>query len=729
VETPEHEEKLLRSVALQNARSILLARDRAEAQLHQVNDALEERTRELAQQREWFQVTLSSIGDAVITTDTKSRITFLNPVAEMMTGWTSSEATGQDLETVFHIINESSRLPATNPIYKVLSEGIVVGLANHTALIAKDGTETAIEDSAAPIRDATGEVAGAVMVFHDVTERRRVEAALRASHDQFSAIIDHSPVRVFVVDSQLRLRQINPKAQLAFGNVGNLIGRDFGEIIGLLWPPAVTAEVSGRLSGTLKTGESFFGRGFSERSILQDQLEYYDWEIHRVTLPDSQQGIICYFIDISAHALAQQALLERARLAALRAEISAALASSGDLRTILQQCAEIMVAHLEAAFVRFWTVNEAENVLELEASAGLYTHLDGPHRRVRIGDYKIGRIAKSGQPILTNDVLHDPNISDPVWARREGMVAFAGYPLILEGKVLGVMAMFARHPLSQNILGELAPLADGIAQRIRRQRAEEALKKAQKELQDHAATLEVIVQERTAQLREKIGELEAFSYSVSHDMRSPLRAMQGYATALLADYKPKLDAEGQQYLERIHKAATRMDLLIQEVLTYSKVAKEELTLRPMNLEKLISEVCQSYPAFQSPKALITIKSPLPIAMGHEAFLTQIISNLLGNAVKFVEPGVMPQILIRGDSSGAMARIWFEDNGIGIDPSHFTRIFEIFGRVYGDKKFEGTGIGLAIVKKAVERMGGGIGIESQLGCGSRFWFTLRKGEPS
>jgi PAS domain S-box-containing protein len=149
---------------------------------------------ELRQQREWYQVTLSSIGDAVITTDTQGKVTFLNPVAEMMTGWKTGEAFGQALEKIFNIINEETREPAKNPVDKVLREGIVVGLANHTALIAKDGTARSIEDSAAPIRDATGNISGAVMVFHDVTERRRSEKALKDADkkkDEFLATLAH----------------------------------------------------------------------------------------------------------------------------------------------------------------------------------------------------------------------------------------------------------------------------------------------------------------------------------------------------------------------------------------------------------------------------------------------------------------------------------------------------------------------------------------------------------
>src|SRR3712207_2707267 len=140
----------------------------------------------------------------------------------------------------------------------------------------------------------------------------------------------------------------------------------------------------------------------------------------------------------------------QARHAALRADVSATLAEGGTSRRILQRCTKSMVWHLDAAFARIWTLNEAEDVLELQASAGKYTHLDGTHSRVRVGEYKIGLIAQERQPHLTNDVVNDLRIHDREWAKREGMVAFAGYPLVVEGQLVGVMAMFSGQPLGKD---------------------------------------------------------------------------------------------------------------------------------------------------------------------------------------------------------------------------------------------------------------------------------------
>ena len=161
----------------------------------------------------------------------------------------------------------------------------------------------------------------------------------------------------------------------------------------------------------------------------------------------------------------------------------------------------------------------------------------------------------------------------------------------------------------------------------------------------HAEDLEVQVEERTASLRDTIGELEAFSYSISHDMRAPLRAMQSFGHILAKEYGPQLDAQGKEYIRRITASAERMDRLIQDVLTYSRVTRTDLPLARIDLEKLLRDVLLSYPMFQRPAAEIDLEGEFPPVLGIEAVLTQCLSNLLGNAVKFVAPGVTPRVRV------------------------------------------------------------------------------------
>jgi PAS domain S-box-containing protein len=247
-----------------------------------------------------------------------------------------------------------------------------------------------------------------------------------------------------------------------------------------------------------------------------------------------------------------------------------------------------------------------------------------------------------------------------------------------------------------------------------RKAAEEALRQANQELEV-----------RAARLRETVSELESFSYSIAHDMRAPLRAMQSFADLLMEDCGDQVGDLGRDYIRRIVTSANGLDQLIQDVLQYSRVVKMELKLEPVPVQKLVQEIIEANPALQSSQAEITIDEPLPIVLANHAALTQCISNLLGNAVKFVVPGNVPQIRIWADHRNRRVRLWFEDRGIGIEKDAHERIFQMFQRLDRTGKFEGTGIGLAIVRKAVERMDGQTGVESEPGQGSRFWLELKR----
>lgn len=260
---------------------------------------------------------------------------------------------------------------------------------------------------------------------------------------------------------------------------------------------------------------------------------------------------------------------------------------------------------------------------------------------------------------------------------------------------------------------QVAVLFNDITQR---QQAEELMR-------SEATRLDLLVQQRTAKLLEVVGELEAFSYSVAHDLRAPLRAMSGY-TRMLAD-EAGLSEGGRAHLDRIRRAADRLDRLTREVLSYSQLSRGELQLAPIDLDKLAHELVEQYPAIAAQRANIEIRSPLLAVSANESLLAQILSNLLINACKFVAPGATPKVVLRSEAIGEHVRIWVEDNGIGIEPRHQERIFKLFERIHPDHKYEGTGVGLAIVKKAAERMGGAVGFESEPGKGSRFWVQLKK----
>jgi PAS domain S-box-containing protein len=521
-------------------------------------DLREAAVTEASQQRELFATTLTSIGDALIATDREGKVTFMNPVAEKLTGWSQQEARGVPLEIPFKIVNELTRAVAENPVNKVLETGVVVGLANHTVLIAKNGTETPIDDSAAPIRHSDGRLTGVVLVFRDVTARRAAELTSR----RLAAIVEN----------------------------------------------AEDAIIGKALDGTIQT----WNRG-AERIFGYTAAEVIGKPI--------------------------QLLLPTDRL------------------------------------------DKEKEILERIDRGEPIQHFD------------TRRICKDGREL-------DVSLSvSPVRDRS--------------GKIVG----------TSKILRDISVQKE--TEKALRE-SEEALRKSQERLASQAQELEQTVAARTEQLRATIAELEAFCYSLSHDMRAPLRAIQSYSQMVLEENGANLGSDGTEFLKRVISAADRVDRLIQDVLAYTRLSRQEIVLQPVDVGRLIADIVQERPEFQPPKADIQTEGSLPPVLGHGVSLTQCVTNLLDNAVKFVAPNVTPRVRIRAEPIDGQVRLWFLDNGIGIDKEARRRLFEMFQRVHNNaQEYEGTGIGLAIVRKAAERMHGQVGVESESGKGSQFWVQLPK----
>ena len=240
-----------------------------------------------------------------------------------------------------------------------------------------------------------------------------------------------------------------------------------------------------------------------------------------------------------------------------------------------------------------------------------------------------------------------------------------------------------------------------------------------------AGVLEEQVSARTSDLRSTTSQLETFVYSVAHDLRGPLRAMEGFAQMLAIDYAPHLDAEGQAHAAHIIKSAQFMDNLLRDLLAFAQISQQKIELAPVNLETVVQGACHGcQKEIRDGKAQVEYIAPWPAVRAHAATLGQVLTNLLANAIKFVAPGVQPRVSIRAEELSQSVLVWVEDNGIGIAPESQERIFNVFQRLH-TTEYAGTGIGLAIVKKGMERMGGRAGVESAPGKGSRFWVELAR----
>ncbi len=240
--------------------------------------------------------------------------------------------------------------------------------------------------------------------------------------------------------------------------------------------------------------------------------------------------------------------------------------------------------------------------------------------------------------------------------------------------------------------------------------------------EEKVSALNEQLHERVGELTEINKELEAFSYSISHDLRAPLRSMQGFAQALLEE--ENLSSTGRDFASRMGSSASFMDRLIHDLLEYSLLGRSEPARIPVNTEEVVAQVLiQADQQLREKNATCVVFSPLASVCGNPSTLSQVLMNLVANALKFVEPETVPRIEISTEILGNFVRISVKDNGIGIAPQYQEKIFGLFERLHTRQNYPGTGIGLALVRKGVERMGGRVGIESALGKGCRFWLEL------
>jgi signal transduction histidine kinase len=265
---------------------------------------------------------------------------------------------------------------------------------------------------------------------------------------------------------------------------------------------------------------------------------------------------------------------------------------------------------------------------------------------------------------------------------------------------------------------------------VARRKADEALRQARDDLVKANAELERKVEVRTAELFEANTNLQTFIYHAAHDMSSPLRAIHAFSMLAMQDYGEKFGSEARSLLERIVVSAAQMQRLLNDLLEYSKISQAELKLERMDLAEAVNEALALLAEdIRIKKAIVTVTDPLPAVVGHLATVVLLINNFVSNALKFIPPEVQPEIGIwaeeRNTGQGSAVRLWVQDNGIGIAPEHLQKIFGAFERLHGKNAFPGSGLGLAIVRKGAERIGGRVGVESELGKGSRFWLELAR----
>jgi PAS domain S-box-containing protein len=516
-------------------------------------------------------------------------------------------------------------------------------------------------------------------------KRKQAEQSLKLERELLETIVNFIPASVALVrGSDLRFELVNPSYQ-AIAPGKQMVGKTIDQV----WPESMPL-VGDRCRRVLATGDpftvvdEFHQVSRSANGALEDV--YFSWSMNRVKLPgDAVPGLLITVWETTERKRTEIALRDSEKRFRDLADNIAPLAWMAD------PDGNVLF------YNQRWYDYTGTTFLEMQGSGWKKVH--HPEHLERVIE-KWTSSLQHGQP--WEDIF-------PL-RRKDGPY---GWFLSRAFPIRDAQGNITRWFGTNMDITEL-------------RETQEALNAAQAKLLQHAAELEEMVEERTARLRDTVQELESFSYSIAHDMRAPLRAMQGFANIIAEDYSGQLPEQGKLYLARIRSAASRLDLLIQDVLNYSRVVRGELPMASVNTELLLKDIIESYPNLRVQGATIDMVSPLPIVEANAAALTQVFSNLLGNGVKFVKPGTQPRLKIWAESAhDPVARLWFQDNGIGVEKTSRERIFQMFQRLNRPELYEGTGMGLAIARKAVERMGGNIGVESEPDHGSRFWVELKR----
>ncbi len=327
-----------------------------------------------------------------------------------------------------------------------------------------------------------------------------------------------------------------------------------------------------------------------------------------------------------------------------------------------------------------------------------------------------GTVVKSGRPVLESDPTSRREHADELLLALH-LRTYAAFPLKSGGSVFGTLLLADTQVvmLDEHFERLGMNLATTVARYVERMEAEASMRESE---QRHRTL--------ATQLQHANQELESFAYSVSHDLRAPLRTMQGFAYALLQDYGEQLPEEARDYANRIVASGQQSEQLINDLLAYSRLSFERLELMPVDLRAVVDSAREQIQGdLDARNANLTVEDPLPGVRGNLTALVQVVANLLSNAVKFVPEDRTPDIRVRTEEREDSIRLWVEDNGVGVPEGQEERIFGMFERLIESGDRPGTGIGLAIVRRGLQHIGGECGVERRAEGGSAFWIDVPK----
>ena len=588
-----------------------------------------------------------------------------------------------------------------------------------------DGEYRDMAVSAVPVRETDGSAREWVGTSTDVTERNRAAGHLRRSEARNAAILATSLDCIVAIDAESRIVEWNPAAERTFlYSREEVIGRPLPELI---IPPALREAHRTGLAHYLETGEGpVLGQRIEVPARKADGTEIpVELAIQRIE-GSEPAAFSATLRDIGARKAAEAAVETHARLANLAGDVGLALTQDASLGELLQTCAEALVRDLGASVARVWTLDASGDILELQASAGMDTEVHGSQSRLPVAAHPIGRIAHDGAPKVVHLDPDDPSFGEAEWIERGKMVGFAGYPLLLEGRPVGVVGVYSPEPpLAKDALKALATAADAMALGVNRKRVERDLERAKEGAEEASRTKSL------------------FLANMSHELRTPLNAILGYSEMLQEEAEDQGVPDFVPDLQKINGAGQHLLSLINDVLDISKIeaGKMELYVEEFDVAKLLDEVESTVaPLVEANGNVFRVGSSdnLGTMRSDLTKVRQCLYNLVSNAAKFTHEGTIALEVGRETMAGVDSETpeeWMTfrvtDTGIGMTAEQILRLFQAFTQADASttRRYGGTGLGLTITRRFCQMMGGDVTVSSVPGEGSAFTMKIRAVAPA
>lgn len=672
----------------------------------------------LRKSEEKYRELVENANTIILRMDREGRVTFFNEFAQKFFGYTEEEILGKHV--VGTIVPERE---STGRDLRTLLDDICKNpekyLYNINENVKKNGERVWIAWANRVLTDENGKAIGVLSIGTDITARKRAEEALKESEERYRSLVNNSPDGIFVIDFKGRLLSVNKAMTKVLGySREELLSMTIWDFIGKKQKPLYEKRIR-----RLKKGETVLEP--AEYEVKARNGKTYLVEIRSV--PYRKGGKI-----IGLQGIARD-ITERKKMEAKLKKYSERLETLRKMDLAIletkspHEVARAAISHIkklipcERVSVALFDF-ENKKVLVL-AALGKATPTLGNGRVFPITDYHNIESIKRGKIKTVTSIkrLRKKYPVDEI-LEKQGIVSYMIVPIMVEGDCIGSIniGFSSPHKFTKEEKEIAMEISNSLGIAIHQAQIHEELERYSKELEKR-------VKERTKELQEINEELKSFVYTVSHDLKAPLRSMYGFAEALLEDYSKELPEEGKKFATKIINSVKNMEEMIEDLLKYSRLTRMEIVPKKVELNDTIKIAMENLRTeIEAKKAKIEVQTPLPAVMGNATVLNLIVLNLLSNAIKFVRKGINPYVRVWAEEKGNRVRLYIKDNGIGIPMEYQKKIFKVFERLHGIESYPGTGIGLAIVKKGIERLGGKIGLFSEPGKGSTFWIELNKG---